>query len=252
MQRGAPSPPTALVDAMIVPRPEQPLRVWLGTGGSPGSVLRAAELGLPMFLGILGGTPEHWGAYGHAYREAWSRVGHPADGADIAVAVHGFVAENDRQAKATYLEHEIHMFEVGMAKIGRTAPAPSGRAVDVEAGGMVFVGGPNEVADRILHFHELLGHSRQILQMDVAGAVDGADAVISALGRTLRRGATGTPVAEGTRNIVEAMKAAGVRRLIGLATPSVADPATDPPSRRRSSRSWRAWRSPTPLPSSSA
>lgn len=158
-----------LVDAMIVPRPEQPLRVWLGTGGSPGSVLRAVELGLPMFLGILGGTPEHWGQYGHAYREAWSRVGHAADGADIAVAVHGFVAENDRQAKATYLEHEIRMFEAGMAEIGRTAPAPSGRAVDLEAGGMVFVGGPNEVADRILHFHELLGHSRQILQMDVGG-----------------------------------------------------------------------------------
>jgi alkanesulfonate monooxygenase SsuD/methylene tetrahydromethanopterin reductase-like flavin-dependent oxidoreductase (luciferase family) len=122
-----------------------------------------------MFLGILGGTPEHWAKYGHAYREAWSQVGHPADAADIAVAVHGFVAENDRQANATYLEHEIRMFEAGMAEIGRTAPAPSGRAGDLEPGGMVFVGGPNEVADRILHFHQLLGHTRQILQMDVGG-----------------------------------------------------------------------------------
>jgi alkanesulfonate monooxygenase SsuD/methylene tetrahydromethanopterin reductase-like flavin-dependent oxidoreductase (luciferase family) len=34
---------------------------------------------------------------------------------------------------------------------------------------MVFVGGPNEIADRILHLHELLGHSRQILQLDVGG-----------------------------------------------------------------------------------
>jgi alpha-galactosidase/6-phospho-beta-glucosidase family protein len=34
---------------------------------------------------------------------------------------------------------------------------------------MVFAGGPNEIADRILHFHDLLGHSRQILQMDVGG-----------------------------------------------------------------------------------
>jgi alkanesulfonate monooxygenase SsuD/methylene tetrahydromethanopterin reductase-like flavin-dependent oxidoreductase (luciferase family) len=158
-----------LVDAVVVPRPEQPLRVWLGTGGSPGSVLRAVELGLPMFLGILGGTPEHWAQYGHAYREAWSQVGHPADVADIAVAVHGFVAEDDRQAKATYLDHEARMFAAGMAEIGRTAPPPSGRAADLEPGGMVFAGGPNEVADRILHFHQLLGHSRQILQMDVGG-----------------------------------------------------------------------------------
>ena len=34
---------------------------------------------------------------------------------------------------------------------------------------MVFAGGPDEIADRILHLHELLGHSRQILQMDVGG-----------------------------------------------------------------------------------
>ena len=57
----------------------------------------------------------------------------------------------------------------------------------------------------------------------IARAVEGADAVISALGPTLRRGATGTPVTEGTRNIVAAMQAAGVRRFIGLATPAVAD-----------------------------
>lgn len=80
-----------LVDAVIVPRPEQPLRIWLGTGGSPESVLRAVETGLPMFLGILGGTPQHWAQYGHAYRDAWAQVGHPAEDGRIAVAVHGFV-----------------------------------------------------------------------------------------------------------------------------------------------------------------
>jgi putative NADH-flavin reductase len=62
----------------------------------------------------------------------------------------------------------------------------------------------------------------------VAGAVDGADAVISALGPTLRRGATGAPISDGTRTIISAMKAAGVRRFIGLATPSVADSRDQP------------------------
>lgn len=47
--------------------------------------------------------------------------------------------------------------------------APTGREANYEAGGMVFVGGPNEIADRILRLHEILGHSRQILQMDVGG-----------------------------------------------------------------------------------
>ncbi len=62
----------------------------------------------------------------------------------------------------------------------------------------------------------------------IARAVDGADAVISALGPTLRRGATGTPVTDGTRNIVDSMQAACVRRFIGHATPAVADPRDRP------------------------
>jgi alkanesulfonate monooxygenase SsuD/methylene tetrahydromethanopterin reductase-like flavin-dependent oxidoreductase (luciferase family) len=159
----------SLEKMFVVPRPEQPLRIWLGTGGSPGSLMRAVELGLPMFLGILGGTPQHWAQYGHAYREAWTRSGHPADAADIAVAVHGFVAEADHKAKAVYLQHELRMFETGSAEIGRAAPPPAARAASYEKNGMVFVGGPNEVADRILNLHALLGHSRQILQMDVGG-----------------------------------------------------------------------------------
>jgi alkanesulfonate monooxygenase SsuD/methylene tetrahydromethanopterin reductase-like flavin-dependent oxidoreductase (luciferase family) len=158
-----------LDDTLVVPRPEQPLKVWLGTGGSPESVLRAVELGLPMFLGILGGSAEHWAQYGHAYREAWTRTGHPAEAADIAVAVHGFVAEDDRQAKATYLDHELRMFSTGAAEVGRTGLPPTGRGSNYEPGGMVFAGGPDEIADRFLHLHRLLGHSRQILQMDVGG-----------------------------------------------------------------------------------
>jgi alkanesulfonate monooxygenase SsuD/methylene tetrahydromethanopterin reductase-like flavin-dependent oxidoreductase (luciferase family) len=158
-----------LQDALIVPRPEQPLKIWLGSGGSPESVGRAVELGLPLFLGILGGTPQHWAQYGRAYRDAWAQVGHPADAADIAVAVHGFVGEDNRQAKATYLEHELRMFATGAAEIGRPPMSPPGRESQLEPGGMVFAGSADEVADRILHLHGLLGHTRQILQMDVGG-----------------------------------------------------------------------------------
>jgi alkanesulfonate monooxygenase SsuD/methylene tetrahydromethanopterin reductase-like flavin-dependent oxidoreductase (luciferase family) len=158
-----------LQDALIVPRPDEPLKIWLGSGGSPESVGRAVELGVPLFLGILGGSPQHWAQYGRAYRQAWAQVRHPAHAADIAVAVHGFVAADDRQAKATYLEHELRMFATGAAEIGRPPMAPPGRESQLEPGGMVFAGGPNQVADRILHLHSLLGHTRQILQMDVGG-----------------------------------------------------------------------------------
>jgi alkanesulfonate monooxygenase SsuD/methylene tetrahydromethanopterin reductase-like flavin-dependent oxidoreductase (luciferase family) len=132
----------------VFPRPEEPLRIWLGTGGSPDSVYRAVESGLPMFLGILGGTPEHWAQYGRAYRAAWAEAGHPAERADIAVAVHGFVAESGTRARSTYLEYEHRMMAEGSAELGRPAPSRAGR---------------------ILHLHGLFGHTRQILQMDVGG-----------------------------------------------------------------------------------
>jgi alkanesulfonate monooxygenase SsuD/methylene tetrahydromethanopterin reductase-like flavin-dependent oxidoreductase (luciferase family) len=158
-----------LQDVVIVPRPEQPLKIWLGSGGSPESVGRAVDLGVPLFLGILGGNPQHWAKYGHAYRDAWAQVGHSAGAADIAVAVHGFVGDDNGTAKATYLEHELRMFATGAAEVGRPPMAPAGREAQLEPGGMVFAGSPDEVADRILHLHSLLGHTRQILQMDVGG-----------------------------------------------------------------------------------
>jgi nucleoside-diphosphate-sugar epimerase len=59
-------------------------------------------------------------------------------------------------------------------------------------------------------------------------AVQGSQAVISALGPSLKRAATGTPVTGGTNNILKAMQATGVDRFIGLATPSVPDPRDQP------------------------
>jgi nucleoside-diphosphate-sugar epimerase len=59
-------------------------------------------------------------------------------------------------------------------------------------------------------------------------AVQGADAVVSALGPSLDPKATGLPLVEGTRNIVAAMQKHGVRRYVGNATPSVLDPREKP------------------------
>jgi uncharacterized protein YbjT (DUF2867 family) len=60
-------------------------------------------------------------------------------------------------------------------------------------------------------------------EIRIRQAVRGADAVISALGPLLRHGSTGTPVTDGTKNIVTAMQTEHVGRYIGLATPSVPD-----------------------------
>jgi len=57
----------------------------------------------------------------------------------------------------------------------------------------------------------------------IDAAVAGADAVVSALGPSMDRNATGLPLVDGTRLIVASMKRHGIRRYVGNGTPSVLD-----------------------------
>ncbi|MET7539600.1 NAD(P)H-binding protein [Streptomyces sp. NPDC005507] len=65
-------------------------------------------------------------------------------------------------------------------------------------------------------------------QVAIDSAVAGADAVVSALGPSMDRKATGLPLVAGTGHILTSMKRHGVRRYIGHATPAVLDPHEKP------------------------
>jgi alkanesulfonate monooxygenase SsuD/methylene tetrahydromethanopterin reductase-like flavin-dependent oxidoreductase (luciferase family) len=155
--RGAP-----LHDALVVPRAEPALKIWLGTGGNPQSTIRAGMLGIPIAYGILSGVAQHWRQLADLYRDAARRANHPPEQLDISVAAHGFVATDGKWAKEKFRTHE----GVAMSR-GGAAPDPSFFEQRYAPGGMVFVGDPNEVADRLIAFQRALGHSRQILQMDL-------------------------------------------------------------------------------------
>ena len=71
--------------ALVVPRVPGGLKIWLGTGGNPGSCVRAGVLGLPLAFGILGGTTEEWVHRADIYRQAAHQSGHGDQGLDIAV-----------------------------------------------------------------------------------------------------------------------------------------------------------------------
>lgn len=75
-------------------------------------------------------------------------------------------ARSGRQPRTSHTH--FRMSATRSAEIGRPMRAPSGREADLE-GRMVFAGGPEQVAAGVVHLHKALGHSRQILQMDVGG-----------------------------------------------------------------------------------
>ncbi|MDX2004565.1 MAG: LLM class flavin-dependent oxidoreductase, partial [Meiothermus sp.] len=103
----------ALSDQPIYPRPVQdPLPVWVAVGGTPESVVRAANLGLPMALAIIGGMPERFAPFLELYRQTARRLGKPAQ--PLSINSHGFIADDPREAlDLSYASSSVLMNRIG-------------------------------------------------------------------------------------------------------------------------------------------
>ena len=73
------------------------LRTWVGVGGSPKSVVRAARYGFDLMLAIIGGDPTRFTPYVDLYHRAYAQIGKPAQ--PIGVHSPGYVADTDAQAR---------------------------------------------------------------------------------------------------------------------------------------------------------
>ena len=159
-------PPIA--DRGVYPRPVQdPLPVWIAVGGTPESVVRAATLGLPMALAIIGGMPERFVPLVELYRDAAREAGHDPDALPVSINSHGFIADDSRTAA----DEAWPPYADTMGRIGRErgwAP-PTRQRFDIERSprGALLVGDPQEVTEKILWEHELFGHRRFLMQMSV-------------------------------------------------------------------------------------
>ena len=134
------------------------LRTWVGVGGSPESVVRAARYGLPLTLAIIGGSPHRFQPYVDLYYESLGRFGKSVQ--PVAVHSPGHVAATDDQAKAELWPH----YEKMISRIGaeRGWPPPTRPQFDRETGpeGALCVGSPETVAAKIAKTIETLGLSR--------------------------------------------------------------------------------------------
>src|SRR4249919_569948 len=79
-----------LENAVVWPRPAQDrLPIWVAVGGSPESVVRAARLGLPLALAIIGGETARFKPFVDLYRHAWAETGQVGE-PRIAINTHAF------------------------------------------------------------------------------------------------------------------------------------------------------------------
>jgi len=146
------------------PIPEGHIPTWVGVGGSPQSVIRAARYGLPLMLAVIGGNPNRFAQYVELYRRALEQYGQPA----LPIGLHslGFVAPTDEAAIDIQWPYWKEQFEWAARERGWRRPTYEQFQAEVIDGSM-YVGSPETVANKIAAVARTLGLNR----FDLAYAV---------------------------------------------------------------------------------
>ncbi|MEN0071075.1 MAG: LLM class flavin-dependent oxidoreductase [Propionicimonas sp.] len=138
---------------------------WIGIGGSPNSVMRAAKHELPLMMAIIGGRPERFAGHAELYLKALTQLGHPEQ--PIAQHSLGLVADTDEQAQELYWRYWEPV--VARASVERGFYAPTRERYDLEVDtGALFVGSAETVAQKIARMARALRLSRFDLKYDIA------------------------------------------------------------------------------------
>jgi probable LLM family oxidoreductase len=161
----------ALNNQPIYPRPvQEQLPIWLGVGGTPESFARAGTLGLPLMVAVIGGETHRFRPLVDLYREAGRRAGFRPDQLKVGLHSPGYVANTIDEAVADYYPGYAELW----TKLGRERgwPPVTKSQFDslIAAKGVLVVGSPEQVAEKLLRHSEALGGvDRFTFQMDNAG-----------------------------------------------------------------------------------
>lgn len=165
----------AIPNLGVYPRPVQdPLPVWIGSGGNSESVIRAGLLGLPLVLAIIGGRPVQFAPLVELYKKAAAHAGHDVSKLAVASHSHGFVAEDRDTAVEKFFpptEHAMNVLgrERGWGHYSR-ATFDAARSLE----GALYVGGPEDVVEKIVRLRKHVGVTRFLLHVPV-GSMPHAD-----------------------------------------------------------------------------
>ena len=157
-----------LEDQGIYPRPRQnPLPIWIGVGGTPQSIVRAATRGLPVTLAIIGGSPDRFAVLANLFRRTLENAGFDPADVPLAVHAHGHIADDsDRAAEEFYPSYARAMTRIGRERGWGPMTRPQFETMRSPDGSLVL-GDPDEVAAKILRWRDILGISRFMLHVSV-------------------------------------------------------------------------------------
>ena len=165
--QGTMRPP--LHDQDVVPHLEdgRHLPTWVGVGGSPPSVIRAARLGFSLMLAIIGGRPARFAPFAALFQQALANFGRPP----LPVGVHGpgHIAPTDDQAREEFWPHWRELIRLVAVERGFAIPTEESFAYETGPQGALYVGSPDTVAQKIATNLRTLGATRFDLKYGAGG-----------------------------------------------------------------------------------
>jgi len=152
----------------VYPRPVQnPLPVWIGSGGNQESVVRAGLLGLPLVLAIIGGSPVQFAPLVELYKKAAKHAGHDASLLPVASHSHGFIAETTELAADKFFPSTQQSMNVLGRERGWGPYTRSSFDAARSFEGALYVGDSDTVAKKIIHLRKQVGITRFLLHVPV-------------------------------------------------------------------------------------
>lgn len=158
----------AIQNRGVYPIPvQETLPIWIASGGTPQSVVRAGMLGLPLVLAIIGGSPRQFARLVQLYKRAAKEAGHDLSKLPIASHSHGFVAESTELAAEKFFPSTQQAMNVlgrerGWGEYTRET-FDSARSLE----GALYVGDAETVAEKIIHLRKNVGVTRFMLHVPV-------------------------------------------------------------------------------------
>jgi len=152
----------------VYPRPyQQKIPVWLAAGGTPASAVRAATLGLPLMLAIIGGMPQQFVPFINLYKETAKKTGKGISELKFGVNNHVYIGEDSQNAGDEFYPYYATM----MNRVGRDRGWPPLSRQQFDNSRLpqnaLMVGSVQQVIDKILYEHELFGNTRFMAQASI-------------------------------------------------------------------------------------
>ena len=158
----------ALEQQDVVPHPESgPFPAWIGVGGNPESVIRAARLGFGLALAIIGGPPARFASFSQLFQRALQKLG--SQPRPVLVHSPGHVAATDEQAKAEFWPRWRDLLTMVAAERGFAVPTEESFEQETGPHGALYVGSPQTVAQKIAANLRVLGATRFDLKYGAPG-----------------------------------------------------------------------------------